>query len=70
MRRTGELSINEAAEMLEVHPDTVRNWAQRALSGSTSRLQQVRIDVTGRYWIALSDVRHILKLAAESNAIS
>lgn len=69
MRRKGELSIGEAAERVEVHHTTMRRWAQLALSGCDSRLEAVRLDAAGRYWIATDDVQRISESVEESNSI-
>lgn len=68
MRRVGELSITEAAELLEVHEDTVRRWAQSAVSGEWSRLPSARVDVVGRYWIPRDDVHALLEQNRQKNA--
>jgi hypothetical protein len=63
LRREGEVSISEAALMVEVHVDTMREWAKNALVGMPSRLRLVRRDVVGRYWL---DRTEVLRIAHES----
>ncbi len=67
MRRRGELSISEAANRIEVHERTMRRWAQNARSGFNSRLNNVRIDAVGRYWIPEQEVMQIAENTAEEN---
>ena len=68
-RRPGEYSLSEAAAELEVHPNTVRRWAQGALAGEPSRLRLVRVDLVGRYWVQRGDVERLRLEELESNGL-
>lgn len=58
-RRDHEMSCTDAAEVLEVHVDTVRRWVAAELAGETSPLRdpaapsvpQARRDIVGRLWL-------------------
>lgn len=55
-RRDGELSIREAARLLEVHEDTVRAWCRAAVASASPSLAgrlrgAVRRDAVGYYWV-------------------
>ncbi len=55
MREKGEVSVTQAARLLGLHADTVRDWCQEALEGGRARLS-VRQDVAGRYWLMRTEV--------------
>lgn len=65
-RHANELSIPEVATQLEVHPNTVRNWAQASVSGEPSKLREVRRDITGHYWISKTAVQSLQKETADA----
>jgi excisionase family DNA binding protein len=49
------LTIKEAAEALDVHENTIRNWVKNGL------LRSYRLNPTGRIFINETDIRKVLK---------
>lgn len=61
MKRNEEISIREAAGLLEVHEDTVRAWCKAAVAGEASKLKgAVRRNAVGWYFIKR---KHVVDLA-------
>ena len=60
-RRPGELLASEVAAQLGLHTITVRRWAVEAYAETPgARLQAVRRDFAGRYWIPETEVARLL----------
>lgn len=60
-RRSGEVSLTEAAGMLECHRDTVYKWAKEARSGGDGPLEYARQDFTGRWWLDKQEIRALIE---------
>lgn len=59
-RRRGFVSPARAAEMLDVHRNTVYGWAMNAVAGEESKLKAVeRHPVTGYLSIPVAEVKRI-----------
>jgi DNA-binding transcriptional MerR regulator len=65
MRREGEIGVTEAARLLEMHPDTIRDWAREAVSGGEAKITKARRDLGGRYY---GDAREIYALRGRDPA--
>lgn len=61
-RQVGEVTPPVAAEMLKLDERTVRRWAHAAIAGRTSRFRvdEVRKDLVGRYYIRRAGIRRIV----------
>lgn len=64
-RQTGEVSISEAAEILGCHRDTVLRWVQETVSGRPGKIQAVRRDIVGRYWLRREEVAQLRRMSDE-----
>jgi hypothetical protein len=51
MKEADELTPRGAAKLLGVHVKTVRRWCREAVEGQPSRLEDVRQDLMGRFYI-------------------
>ena len=59
----GEIAISRAAQILGIHPDTVRAWALAAIEGKSKRgkLKYARRDPVGRYYVSHEEILAIRK---------
>lgn len=57
MKKRGKISPTRAAQLLDVHPNTVYSWCHRATNGEPSKLENVeRHPLTGRYSIDYEEI--------------
>jgi hypothetical protein len=60
MKRPGFVSPARAADILDVHRNTVYGWATKALAGEASRLSHVtQHPITHHIFISYADVKAI-----------
>ena len=59
VKRKGDISPRQAADMIGVHPNTVYRWCEMADAGEGSPLAGVvRKDETGHWWIRKEALEH------------
>lgn len=63
MRRETEIDTIAAAELLEVHPETMRRWARAVIDGSVSRSRVtiVRQDLVGHFYFDRAEVADLAR---------
>lgn len=61
-KQKGEMTAREAAVELDVPEDTVRRWARESIYGRQSYFENVRVDLSGRYYIPRKQVERLKSL--------